>query len=34
MTGLHVVEVNIAVDDVYLATDDDNDDQSAPSRVS
>ena len=34
MTGLHVVEVNIAVDDVYLATDDDNDDQSAASRVS
>ena len=34
MTGLRVVEVNIAVDDVYLATDDDNDDQSAPSRVS
>ncbi len=35
MTGLHVVEVNIAVDDVYLATDDDNDDdQSAPSGVS
>ena len=34
MTGLHVVEVNIAVDDVYLASDDDNDDQSAPSRVS
>ena len=34
MTGLHVVEVNIAVDDVYLASDDDNDDQSAASRVS
>jgi uncharacterized alkaline shock family protein YloU len=34
MTGLHVVEVNIAVDDVYLATDNDNDDQSATSRVS
>ena len=31
MTGLHVVEVNIAVDDVYLPTDDDQD--TAPSRV-
>ena len=31
MTGLHVVEVNIAVDDVYLPTDDDQD--IAPSRV-
>jgi uncharacterized alkaline shock family protein YloU len=32
MTGLRVVEVNIAVDDVYLPTDDDQD--SSPSRVS
>jgi uncharacterized alkaline shock family protein YloU len=32
MTGLRVVEVNVAVDDVYLPTDDD-DQQSAPSRV-
>ena len=32
MTGLHVVEVNVAVDDVYLPTDDD-DQQAAPSRV-
>ena len=32
MTGLHVVEVNISVDDVYLPTDDDQDAQ--PSRVS
>ena len=32
MTGLRVVEVNIAVDDVYLPTDDDQD--TAPSRVS
>jgi uncharacterized alkaline shock family protein YloU len=31
MTGLRVVEVNIAVDDVYLPTDDD--DQSTSSRV-
>jgi uncharacterized alkaline shock family protein YloU len=31
MTGLRVVEVNIAVDDVYLATDDGQD--NAPSRV-
>jgi uncharacterized alkaline shock family protein YloU len=31
MTGLHVVEVNIAVDDVYLPTGDDQD--IAPSRV-
>ena len=31
MTGLYVVEVNIAVDDVYLPTDDDQD--TAPSRV-
>jgi uncharacterized alkaline shock family protein YloU len=34
MTGLHVVEVNIAVDDVYLATEGDDDDQSASFRVS
>jgi uncharacterized alkaline shock family protein YloU len=33
MTGLHVVEVNVAVDDVYLPTDDD-DQPAAPSRVS
>lgn len=33
MTGLQVVEVNVAVDDVYLATEDDQQD-SAPSRVS
>ncbi len=33
MTGLRVVEVNIAVDDVYLPTPSD-DDQDAPSRVS
>jgi uncharacterized alkaline shock family protein YloU len=32
MTGLRVVEVNIAVDDVYLPTDDDQD--NSPSRVS
>ena len=32
MTGLRVVEVNIAVDDVYLPTDDDGQD-TAPSRV-
>jgi uncharacterized alkaline shock family protein YloU len=32
MTGLRVVEVNVAVDDVYLPTDDD-DQPSAPSRV-
>ena len=32
MTGLRVVEVNIAVDDVYLPTDDEQD--TAPSRVS
>ncbi|MFY9670697.1 MAG: Asp23/Gls24 family envelope stress response protein, partial [Trebonia sp.] len=32
MTGLHVVEVNIAVDDVYLPTDGEQD--AAPSRVS
>jgi uncharacterized alkaline shock family protein YloU len=32
MTGLSVVEVNIAVDDVYLPTDGDED--SAPARVS
>ena len=32
MTGLRVVEVNIAVDDVYLPTDDEQD--AAPSRVS
>ena len=32
MTGLRVVEVNVAVDDVYLPTDD-NDQQPAPSRV-
>jgi uncharacterized alkaline shock family protein YloU len=31
MTGLHVVEINIAVDDVYLPTDDDQD--IAPTRV-
>ena len=31
MTGLRVVEVNIAVDDVYLPTDDDQD--TAPTRV-
>ena len=34
MTGLRVVEVNVAVDDVYLPTDDNNDQQPAPSRVS
>ena len=33
MTGLRVVEVNIAVDDVYLPGDS-SDDQSTPSRVS
>ena len=32
MTGLHVVEVNVAVDDVYLPTDDDT--QATASRVS
>ena len=33
MTGLQVVEVNVAVDDVYLPTPDDQD-EAAPSRVS
>jgi uncharacterized alkaline shock family protein YloU len=33
MTGLHVVEVNVSVDDVYLPTDDDGQ-EAAPSRVS
>ncbi len=33
MTGLQVVEVNVAVDDVYLPVDDDGQD-AAPSRVS
>ena len=35
MTGLEVVEVNIAVDDIHLPSDDSSseDDQSAPSRV-
>ena len=33
MTGLQVVEVNVAVDDVYLPADDDGQD-AAPSRVS
>jgi uncharacterized alkaline shock family protein YloU len=33
MTGLRVVEVNVAVDDVYLPTDDDDQD-TTPSRVS
>ena len=33
MTGLQVVEVNVAVDDVYLPTDDDGQD-AAPARVS
>jgi len=33
MTGLHVVEVNVAVDDVYLPGDD-GQDTAAPSRVS
>ena len=32
MTGLRVVEVNIAVDDVYLPTDD-GDQDTTPSRV-
>ena len=32
MTGLRVVEVNVAVDDVYLPTDDDT--QATASRVS
>lgn len=32
MTGLEVVEVNVSVDDVHLATD--SDDQDTPSRVS
>jgi uncharacterized alkaline shock family protein YloU len=32
MTGLHVVEVNIAIDDIYLP--DDSDEAPAPSRVS
>jgi uncharacterized alkaline shock family protein YloU len=34
MTGLRVVEVNIAVDDVYLPTDGDGSQDAAPSRVS
>jgi uncharacterized alkaline shock family protein YloU len=34
MTGLRVVEVNIAVDDVYLPTDGDDGQDAAPSRVS
>src|SRR5580698_8832634 len=32
MTGLRVVEVNVAVDDVYLPTDNDDQQQPAPSR--
>ncbi|MGI9009423.1 MAG: Asp23/Gls24 family envelope stress response protein [Streptosporangiaceae bacterium] len=34
MTGLRVVEVNIAVDDVYLAGSDGDSEDTAPSRVS
>jgi uncharacterized alkaline shock family protein YloU len=34
MTGLRVVEVNIAVDDVYLPGDGDDDQDSTPPRVS
>ena len=34
MTGLHVVEVNIAVDDVYLPSTDDDQDTTATARVS
>jgi uncharacterized alkaline shock family protein YloU len=34
MTGLRVVEVNIAVDDVYLPGDGDDDQDSTPARVS
>lgn len=34
MTGLEVVEVNINVDDVYLPSDDDDQQQDSPSRVS
>lgn len=33
MTGLDVVEVNIAVNDVYLPSDDDRDQAAAPARV-
>jgi uncharacterized alkaline shock family protein YloU len=33
MTGLEVTEVNIAVDDVHLPTDDDQDEAPEPSRV-
>jgi uncharacterized alkaline shock family protein YloU len=32
MTGLEVAEVNISVDDIYIPSDDD-DQQQAPSRV-
>jgi uncharacterized alkaline shock family protein YloU len=34
MTGLHVVEVNIAVDDIYLPATDGGQDTAGPSRVS
>jgi len=34
MTGLEVVEVNINVNDVYLPTDDAQQEQDIPSRVS
>ena len=34
MTGLHVVEVNVAVDDVHLPSTGDDEDQDSPSRVS
>ena len=34
MTGLQVVEVNIAIDDVYLPSTDEDGDQDTPSRVS
>ena len=34
MTGLEVVEVNINVNDVYLPTDDAQQEQDTPSRVS
>jgi uncharacterized alkaline shock family protein YloU len=33
MTGLEVVEVNIAVDDIHLPSEDQGDDESQPSRV-
>ncbi len=33
MTGLQVTEVNIAVDDIYIDSEDDSDQQQTPPRV-